>query len=217
MRAQYVQDMQQKIAEIAGVEFLQPLLIARIDRLAAPVGVAFVLHRIEIGRIEAAVLPPVDKPRQLPRGPALVVNICLGNQAFQEAQLVVRVDDRVIALKPDQFGMAAQHLGSDGVESAQPRHPFDCFAHQPADALAHLLCRLVGEGDAQDFARPGAPLANQMREAMGQRGGLPGARAGEHQDRPLGGQHSVALRRIEAGEPWRQIGRGGGEGTIGHR
>ena len=41
--------------------------------LAAPVGVAFVLHRIEIAGIEAAILPPIEQSCQLPRGPAFLV------------------------------------------------------------------------------------------------------------------------------------------------
>ncbi len=39
---------------------------------------------------------------------------------------------------------------------------------------------------------------DQMGEAGGQRGGLAGAGAGQHQHRALGGQHRLALRRVEA-------------------
>ena len=49
-----------------------------------------------------------------------------------------------------------------------------------------------------------------MGEPRGQRRGLARAGAGEHQHRPLGGQHRLALRRVEAGE----IGRLGAVGMA---
>ena len=68
------------------------------------------------------------------------------------------------------------------------------------DALLHLARRLVGEGDGEDLARPGLAGGDQVGEAGGQRGGLAGAGAGQHQHRALGRQHRLALRRVEAGE-----------------
>jgi hypothetical protein len=65
-------------------------------------------------------------------------------------------------------------------------------------------------------ARIGPCLAggDEVGKAGRQRGGLAGARPGQHQHRTFGGQHRLALRRVEAGE----IGRLGGQGRgFGHR
>jgi hypothetical protein len=90
--------------------------------------------------------------------------------------------------------VAAQHLGADGVEGAEPGHALDRVAHHAADPLAHLARGLVGEGDGEDLGRPGAAGEEQVAEARGQRGGLAGAGAGEDQDGPFGGEHGLALR-----------------------
>ena len=66
------------------------------------------------------------------------------------------------------------------------------------DALAHLARGLVGEGDGEDLARPGFAGGDQVGEAGGERGGLSRARTGEHQHRPLGGEHGFPLRRVQA-------------------
>ncbi len=96
--------------------------------------------------------------------------------------------------------MAAQHLGADRMESAEPRHALDRIADDAADAFAHLARRLVGEGDREDLGRPGAAGGDEMGEAGGQRRGLAGAGAGEDQHRAFGGQHGLALRGVEAAE-----------------
>ena len=40
------------------------------------------------------------------------------------------------------------------------------LADEPRDALAHLVGRLVREGDRQDVARLGVPVADQVRDAV---------------------------------------------------
>ena len=96
--------------------------------------------------------------------------------------------------------MAAQHLGADGMEGAQPLHALDHAADQGADALLHLARRLVGEGDAQDLPRPGAAGGQDMGQAGGQHPGLAGARAGQHQHRAVHRLHRLALFLVQAGE-----------------
>ena len=95
--------------------------------------------------------------------------------------------------------MAAEHARGDRVEGAEPRHALDRAAARcwPTRSL-HFARGLVGEGDGEDLAGPGLAGRDQMGEARGQRGGLAGARAGEHQDRALGRQHGLALGRVEA-------------------
>jgi hypothetical protein len=51
--AQHVEHVQQQVAEIAGVQRFQPVLIELVELLALAVGVSFVLAGIEIGGVEA--------------------------------------------------------------------------------------------------------------------------------------------------------------------
>ena len=69
---------------------------------------------------------------------------------------------------------------------------------------AALLVKVTRE----DLARPGLAGGDQMGEPGGQRGGLAGAGAGEHQHRSFGREHRFALRRVQA----LQIGGFGREG-----
>ena len=86
------------------------------------------------------------------------------------------------------------------MEGAEPAHPLDHAADEPADALLHLARGLVGEGDGEDLPRPGLAGGEDMGEPGGEHPRLAGARARQHQDRPLGRQHRFALRFVEAGE-----------------
>ena len=144
---------------------------------------------IEVAGIEPAVLPAIKQACELARRPALLVEIVFADQLFEEAQLIVGVDDGVIAAQSDQLGMAAQHLRADRVKGAEPWHPLDRVADVPSDPLAHLACGLIGEGDAENLARPGAARSDEVRKPCSERGGFAGSRACQHQHRSLGGQH----------------------------
>ena len=122
--------------------------------------------------------------------------------------------------------MTPQHARRDRMECAEPWHPFDRAAANRRDAVLHFARRLVGEGDAQDLARPGLASRDQMGEPGGQRGRLAGAGAGQHQHWSFGGEHRFALRLVQALQigGFRREGRGfrhalevGGGERIGNR
>ena len=219
MVTQDVEHMQHQVAEIAGVQFLQPRLIASIKRRTLAIGVSLVLDRIEVNRIEPSVLPAIDQPRQLARGPALFIKISLRDQLFEQPDLIIGVDDGVIALQPRQFGMAAQHLGADRMEGAQPRDAFRTGAKVVRHPFMHFARGLVGECDAQDLRRVSPPGRHQMRQPRGQRCRFARPRTCQHQHRAFGRQHGGALRRVQlCGVGRNSIARrrGGGQG-VGHR
>ena len=119
------QHVQQQVAEVAGVQRLQPLLILGVKFGAAAGGEGFGLAGVDLAGSPAAVLPAVDQPGELARGPALLVEVGGLDQLLEHAQLVVGVEDREVGLEPDQLGVAAQHPRRDRVEGAEPRHAFD--------------------------------------------------------------------------------------------
>ena len=77
------QGFEQKIAEIGGVEGLQPLLIELIERRALAIGESRRLARGHVRNIEAAVFPGIDLMGEGARGPALVVDIFGLQNLFQ--------------------------------------------------------------------------------------------------------------------------------------
>jgi hypothetical protein len=107
MLAQHVDHVQQQVAEIARVQRLQPVLVELVELLPLAVGIGLVLARIEIGGVEAAVLPAIDAAGELARGPALLIEPLGLDQLLEHAQLIVGVDDRVVRLQPYQFGVPA--------------------------------------------------------------------------------------------------------------
>ena len=96
--AQYVEHVKQKIAEIAGVQSFQPVLVEPVELLASPVGVGLIFDGIEVLRIEPTVLPAVDKPGELTRRPTFLVEIVLRNELLEQSKLIVGVEDRVVLL-----------------------------------------------------------------------------------------------------------------------
>src|SRR3546814_10258223 len=72
--------------------------------------------------------------------------------------------------------MASQDAYAERVERAEP-HALGHAADHRRDPLAHLACRLVGEGDGEDLARPAAVGREEVDEARRQN---PGLRSEEH-------------------------------------
>ena len=130
--------MQQQVAEIGGVERLQPLLIEAIELDRPAVG--------EIAAGSAAGTLSGVRPRSFQRsiaprsargGPALVVDILGRGDLLDQAQLVVGVEDGEIGLQPDRLGMAAQDARGDRMEGAEPQ-ALGGLADHRAEPLAHL-------------------------------------------------------------------------------
>src|SRR3546814_10117880 len=83
MRLEDDENVEQQIAEIAGVEGFEALLVLRVKLAAAAVCVAFGLARVDIGGGEPLVLPLIDQPGELAGGEALFVEIGGGDELLQ--------------------------------------------------------------------------------------------------------------------------------------
>ena len=145
----------QEVAEIAGVEGFQALLIGAVQLAALAIaeraGVAFG----DFGRAEALVLPAVDHDRELAGGPAFVVEAFGLDQLLDEADDVVGVENGEGGSEADQLGMSSKQFDANRMERAEPGHALDRLADQRRNALLHLAGGLVGEGDGEDLAREG--------------------------------------------------------------
>ena len=67
--------------------------------------------------------------------------------------------------------------------------------------LTHLLGRILGVGDSQNFVGPGVSFANQVGDAPGEDRGLPRARTGDDQHRPVDMLDSFALALVRLERP----------------
>ena len=191
--------MQQQVAEIGGVQRLQPVLIRLVKHLGVAAGKVEIIGGGKARGRQAAVLPPLDQPHQRRRRPALGVDSPGLHHLLQQAELVVGVENIETAGEADERGVAAQHAGAERVERAEP----EALGGAPddgGDALAHFARRLVGEGDGEHLARVRAAGQQDVREPGGQHARLAGAGAGEHQQRPIDGLDGFALFGIEASE-----------------
>ena len=88
-------------------------------------------------------------------------------------------------------------LHADRMERAHPGHALDHAADHGADAQLHLARGLVGEGDREDFRRPGPLGGEDVGDARGQHPGLAGAGPRQHQHRTVKRDHRLALFRVE--------------------
>src|ERR1700722_2692189 len=93
--------------------------------------------------------------------------------------------------------MRAHDSRAGGVEGHQPHAPHTA-SEQLLDTPAHLLCRLVREGDREDLARMGLSREDQEGDAMGEYSRLAAAGAGKDQQRPLTVGYGLALWLVES-------------------
>ena len=84
---------QQKVAEIAGVQRLQPVLIGLVELAALAVGEGAGVALGDLGGAEALVLPAVDHHGELARRPALVVQPLGLDELLDQPHDVVGVED----------------------------------------------------------------------------------------------------------------------------
>ena len=197
MLAEDADRVHQEVAEIAGVERRQAILVGRIELAALAVGKGAGVALRDIGGAEPLVLPAVDHLREGARRPALVVQPLGLDDLAHQADLVVGVEDGEAGFEPGQLGVTAQQLDADRMEGAEPRHALDRFADQQADALLHLARRLVGEGDGKDLRGKGEAERQDVGDAGGQHARLAGAGAGQHQHGALGGLDRQALLGVQ--------------------
>jgi hypothetical protein len=114
--------VEQQIAEIDGVERLQPRLVFGVERRALAVGERAASASGPC-RGQAAVLPAVDHGGQLPRGPAFFVDAGGVDQLLHQPHWSSVSRMVKFGLQARKFGVAAQDLHADRVERAEPGMP----------------------------------------------------------------------------------------------
>ena len=190
------QVVQEEVAEVAGVQHPQALLIGPVEVLDLVAGKACALPGGQLLRRPAAVLPVVDQAGQGLGRPPLHVDVGGLHHLLDQALLVVGIEDGEGGLQAHDLGVPAQDLGGDGVEGAQPAQALGLGPKDGGETFAHLPRGLVGEGDRQDLPGPGPAGGEDVGQSRGQHPGLAGTGSGQHQDGPVDGLHGLALLGI---------------------
>ena len=106
---------------------------------------------------------------------------CLSSRIWSSTSRMVKSDlsPTISAWRRRIFTPMEWNVPSHGMPSTTPPTML-------ADSGLHLARRLVGEGDGQNLAGPGAAGRQNMGDAHGEHAGLAGTGAGQHQHRAVG-------------------------------
>ena len=113
--------------------------------------------------------------------------------------LVVFVEDSERLGITKAVDLLSQELDTEAMDGAD-EVVVVATAHEAMDTLSHLLCRLVGEGEAEDVGRIDTQHVDQIGIAAGERLGLARPRSGHYADSPLGGLYCFALPTVQAAD-----------------
>ena len=175
----------QEVVEVERVGRVQAVLVLRVDlgdALAEGVGPAarLLAERLEVDQLRLGL---ADDALHRPRGQALLVVAELGRDHLDQPARVGVVVDGEGAAVAEAVGVGAQNAQAGRVEGRDP-HFVGRRAHQLGHPAAHLVRRLVGEGDGQDAPGRGVARRHQVGDAPGQHPGLARAGTGHDQQRP---------------------------------
>ncbi len=107
------------------------------------------------------------------------------------------IENGELFLVAEQRRFLAQDLHAQRVEGADGHALGIAPVHDLADALAHLVGGLVGEGDGGDVARRIAAFLDEVGQLVGDDARLAAARTGQHQQGAIEIFYCFALRGIE--------------------
>ncbi len=121
-----------------------------------------------------------NEPLHLAGREALVVDRVVFEQPFDQAELVVGVDDLEVLRQAGVLPMGAQQPVGNGVEGADP-HVAHGDAQQRFQARAHFARRFIGKRHRQQRVRRQPLGLHQPGNAVNQHAGFTGARARQYQ------------------------------------
>ncbi len=185
----------QQVVEVEPTVGLQKDLIALVD----PLDDLAVVGASGIGaRRDQLVLGAGDGAVHRLGAVLLVVQVQVADGLPDQAELVVGIEDGVVAGDTGRIGLTAQDAGTSGVEGAQREATTARRTDKPLQSLPHLAGRLVGEGDGHDTPGGDAELPHQPGDAVGEHAGLATARPGQHQHRAIGGGDGFLLLGVQS-------------------
>ncbi len=153
-----------EVHRVGGGEAALVLVVGGRDELALGRRLGLLGVSIEVDQF---VLRRAYRVQHAARGVSLRIDALVAQHIGHEAQRVGIVVDGEAAAVAEAVGVAAQDAHAGRVERGDP-HLVGDGPDQRADAVAHLVGGLVGEGDRQNRPRRRVLLADQPRDAVGQ-------------------------------------------------
>ena len=189
---QHLHRQPDQVVEIDRVERGQPRLVAGIEpgRLHLAGGTR---RGQRLFRRQAGVLGARDQVFRVLDG----LGLGAGHQVLDLGGAVIGVEDGKAAAQADGGVLDLQELQAQGVEGADGQLAGRLALDPLANAFAHLLGRLVGEGDRGDALGRVAAAVDQVGDLFHDHPGLAAAGACQHQQWALVVQHRGALGGIE--------------------
>ena len=129
-----------------------------------------------------------------------LVHVELAHRLLDQAQPVLLVVDDEAGREPHQARPLAQDAHAGGMEGRDEGRANSRGQDEVLHATAHLVGRLVGEGDGEYVARVHSFHAEEPGDAVGDDAGLAAARAREDEHGSLGRLHGLLLHGIERAE-----------------
>ena len=195
---EHVAGQHQQVVEVDGVRREQAPLVQVVH-----VGDGLVVERLHtfcvLPRSDELVLRVRDLVVDAARREPFRVALELLQALLHEADLVGLVVDREVGAVAEPLRFPPQDAPAGGMEREDPEAAA-ALAEQPPQPLLHLPGRLVRERDREDLVRLRADGVDQVRHSVREHPCLAGPGAGDHEQRPLGREDGLALRRIEVGE-----------------
>ena len=188
--------MQQEIAEIDRIQGPEPFLIGPVQIEGPARGEVGYIAGRHLFRPEPAILPTLDIAKEDASRPALFIDVRGGHNLFQQANLIVGIENGEVGFETGQFGLTPEDAGADRVEGADPK-PFGGLSDQLFDTSAHLPRGPVGESDGEHLAGPRPAGKEDMGEPGGQDAGLAGPGPSQHQHRAFDRLDGITLRRVQ--------------------
>ena len=142
------------------------------------------------------VLLAVDEPLRLTRWPTRLVQLETLEQAFNQAKLIVRIQDLKTLWQPGVLPVGTQQPMRQTMKGAYP-HTTHRLRQNLFDAPFHLARRLIGKGHGKDIPRRCADHLYQPGNAMHQDPGFTTAGPRQHQHPSGRGTHRFALGVVQ--------------------
>ena len=207
--AQNIDHAHEQVVEVQGVGLQKAGLIAAIHgRCGAPQARRVVIIPLsvvpaptgsvpsEVVNIDQLVLGVGDDAVQGFRRVPLDIQPQVFQTVAHEPDGVILVVDAEVGRVPEEGGILPQHARTRGVEGGHPS-PARGGPKEPGHPLLHLPGGFVGEGDGQGLVRLYLPAFDEISKPVGEHPGLPGARAGQDQQRPRRLEDGLLLAVVE--------------------
>ena len=196
--AEELERREEQIVEVERVVAVQETLVDRIDAPGdfLPVGRR---EAGELARRDAVALRGGDRAEDGARPVLFRVQIEVAQRLLHRVDLIGVVVDGEVPRDADALAVSPQHARAKGVERAD-RQPVRLQADDPLHAVAHLLRRLVREGDGKDIVRIDVPDREKVGDPVRQDARLAAARPRDDQYGAFRRRDGLSLLRVEAVE-----------------